>query len=182
MGIACGHVYVFLAKIFPAMYGRTVIWTPNFLCVDASDPIYILFSAQAPCQFAPGCNLAGPQHVPSYTSTAARHSSSMRITHPYIHAHNTYIDAYMYTMHIYVHTHNHTCKHAGVVCIYARARTHVYMRAYLYTDHPASRPPSVLRSSRRFAGTLFMERRRREPRLIDGPHGRAHTSGVPETV
>lgn len=30
-GIAAGHVYVFLSKIFPAYYNKTVIWTPDFL-------------------------------------------------------------------------------------------------------------------------------------------------------
>ena len=33
MGIAAGHFYVFLDKIVPAQYNRTVVWTPNFLCV-----------------------------------------------------------------------------------------------------------------------------------------------------
>ena len=32
MGIAAGHFYVFLDKIVPVQYNRTVIWTPNFLC------------------------------------------------------------------------------------------------------------------------------------------------------
>ena len=33
MGIAAGHFYVFLDKIVPVQYNRTVLWTPNFLCV-----------------------------------------------------------------------------------------------------------------------------------------------------
>jgi hypothetical protein len=32
MGIAAGHFYVFVDKIVPAQYNRTLLWTPNFLC------------------------------------------------------------------------------------------------------------------------------------------------------
>ena len=32
MGIAAGHFYVFLDKIVPAQYNRTLLWTPAFLC------------------------------------------------------------------------------------------------------------------------------------------------------
>ena len=31
MGIAAGHLYVFLDKIVPVQYNRTVLWTPDFL-------------------------------------------------------------------------------------------------------------------------------------------------------
>jgi hypothetical protein len=36
MGIAAGHFYVFLDKIVPVQYNRTVLWTPNFLCAIPS--------------------------------------------------------------------------------------------------------------------------------------------------
>lgn len=32
MGIAAGHFYVFLDKIVPVQYNRTILWTPDFLC------------------------------------------------------------------------------------------------------------------------------------------------------
>jgi hypothetical protein len=33
MGIASGHLYVFLDKIVPIQYNRTIVWTPTFLYV-----------------------------------------------------------------------------------------------------------------------------------------------------
>jgi Derlin-2/3 len=33
MGIAAGHIYFFLNDMYPRVYGRTLISTPQFMCV-----------------------------------------------------------------------------------------------------------------------------------------------------
>ena len=45
MGIAAGHFYVFLDKIVPVQYNRTVIWTPNFLCDSCALSFNAMYTA-----------------------------------------------------------------------------------------------------------------------------------------
>ena len=51
MGIAAGHLYVFLDKIVPIQYNRTVVWTPAFLCAASSLSFRLICaSPHNPCQ------------------------------------------------------------------------------------------------------------------------------------
>ena len=74
MGIAAGHLYVFLDKIVPVQYNRTIVWTPAFLC-DTCPPSCL--PSTPPCLTAlTHTNCMGSPQPQRVRHAAARGSTS----------------------------------------------------------------------------------------------------------